>query len=160
MSKVVVFLFHRDLRLEDNIPLQQALDFAKEHDCAVLPLFIFTPQQVGTKAVVKSAASVSCLIQSVVELDEELKKKYKSGLCILYDETVKALEKINEPNYSNIKAAIYKLADNPRPKGFKKLKGREGYRIRVADYRIIYAIFDDILVVDIIDLGHRKEVYD
>jgi mRNA interferase RelE/StbE len=46
------------------------------------------------------------------------------------------------------------------PKVSKKLKGREGYRIRVADYRIIYAIFDDILVVDIIDLGHRKEVYD
>lgn len=73
---------------------------------------------------------------------------------------IKALEKINEPYYSNIKTAIYKLADNPRPKGFKKLKGREGYRIRVADYRIIYAIFDDLLVVDIINLGHRKEVYD
>lgn len=73
---------------------------------------------------------------------------------------VKSLEKINEPYYSNIKVAIYKLADNPRPKGFKKLKGRDGYRIRVADYRIIYDIFDDVLVVDVIDLGHRKEIYD
>jgi mRNA interferase RelE/StbE len=73
---------------------------------------------------------------------------------------LKALEKINEPYYSNIKVAIYKLADNPRPKGFKKLKGREGYRIRVADYRIIYDIFDDVLVINVIDLGHRKEVYD
>ena len=47
---------------------------------------------------------------------------------------VKALQDINEPYYSNIKKAIYALADNPRPQGYKKLKGRDGYRIRVADY--------------------------
>ena len=56
---------------------------------------------------------------------------------------IKALEKINEPYYSNIKEAIYSLADNPRPEGYKKLKGRDGYRIRMADYRIIYDIFDN-----------------
>lgn len=38
----------------------------------------------------------------------------------------------------------------------QKLKGREGYRIRVNDYRIIYEIFDSTLLVDVIDLGHRK----
>ena len=98
MSKqdIVIFLFHRDLRLEDNVPLQEALDCAKENNSVVLPLFIFTPTQVGIKAVIKSVASVSCLIQSVVELDEDLKKKYKSGLCIMYDETIKALEKIHK----------------------------------------------------------------
>lgn len=42
---------------------------------------------------------------------------------------IKALLKINEPFYSNIKVAIYELANNPRPSGFKKLKGRDGYRI-------------------------------
>jgi mRNA interferase RelE/StbE len=73
---------------------------------------------------------------------------------------IKALENISEPYYSNIKEAIYRLADNPRPVGYKKLKGREAYRIRVADYRIIYDIFDDVLVVDVIDLGHRKDIYD
>lgn len=73
---------------------------------------------------------------------------------------MKALEKINEPNYSNIKEAIYSLADNPRPKGYKKLKGRDGYRIRVTDYRIIYDIFDEILIVEVIDLGHRKDIYE
>ncbi|MGY6560681.1 MAG: type II toxin-antitoxin system RelE family toxin [Luteibaculaceae bacterium] len=73
---------------------------------------------------------------------------------------IKALVKINEPNYSNIKEAIYSLADNPRPTGYKKLKGRDGYRIRVANYRIIYEIFDDILLVDVIDLGHRKDIYE
>ena len=69
---------------------------------------------------------------------------------------IKALEKINEPNYSNIKKAIYSLADNPRPQGYKKLKGRDGFRIRVGDYRVIYDIFDDVLLVDVIDLGTEK----
>ena len=46
---------------------------------------------------------------------------------------IKALEKINEPHYSNIKEAIYSLSNNPRPSGCKKLKGRDGYRIRVAN---------------------------
>jgi mRNA interferase RelE/StbE len=72
---------------------------------------------------------------------------------------IKALEKINEPYYSNIKETIYSLADNPRPIGYIKLKGREGYRIRVADYRIIYEILDNILIVDVIDIGHRKDIY-
>jgi mRNA interferase RelE/StbE len=75
-------------------------------------------------------------------------------------QAVKALEKINEPHYSNIKLAIYRLADNPRPQGFKKLKGRDGYRIRVADYRIIYDIFDVELFVEVIELGHRKNIYE
>jgi mRNA interferase RelE/StbE len=72
----------------------------------------------------------------------------------------KTLEKINEPYYSKIKTAILNLSKNPRPAGYKKLKGREGFRIRVADYRIIYEIFDDILSVDVIDLGHRKDIYE
>lgn len=72
----------------------------------------------------------------------------------------KALEKINEPYYSKIKTAILNLAKNARPKGYKKLKGRDGLRVRVADYRIIYNIFDNILTIDVIDLGHRKNIYD
>jgi mRNA interferase RelE/StbE len=55
---------------------------------------------------------------------------------------------------------IYGHADNLRPTGYKKQKGRDGYRIRVADYRIIYDIFDDVLLVDVIDLGHRKDIYE
>jgi len=73
---------------------------------------------------------------------------------------LKELAKINEPFYSQIKQAIYTLADNPRPPGCKKLKGRDGYRIRVGNYRIIYDIYDSELVVDIIALGHRKDIYD
>ena len=72
---------------------------------------------------------------------------------------IKVLSKINEPYYSNLKDAIFDLAEIPRPVGYKKLKGRDAYRIRVADYRIIYEINDEILLIDIIDLGHRKEIY-
>ena len=73
---------------------------------------------------------------------------------------IRALEKINEPYYATIKQAIYSLANNPRPQGCKKLKGRDGYRIRVADYRIIYDIFDEVLIIDVIDIGHRKDIYE
>ncbi|HQZ25150.1 MAG TPA: type II toxin-antitoxin system RelE/ParE family toxin [Flavobacterium sp.] len=76
------------------------------------------------------------------------------------NKVLKALVKINEPHYSAIKKQIYSLADNPRPQGYKKLKGRKGYRIRVGDYRVIYEIFDGILLIDVIDLGHRKEIYE
>ena len=73
---------------------------------------------------------------------------------------MKALEELDEPFYSNIKDAIYKLINDPRPNGCKKLKGRSGYRIRVSDYRVIYDIFDKQLIIDVIDLGHRKHIYE
>lgn len=76
------------------------------------------------------------------------------------NKVLKALIKINEPHYSAIKKQIYDLADNPRPQGYKKLKGRKGYRIRVGNYRVIYEIRDEILLIDVIDLGHRKEIYE
>jgi mRNA interferase RelE/StbE len=59
-----------------------------------------------------------------------------------------------------MKHSVTSLTDNPRPQGYRKLKGRDGYRIRVGDYRIIYDIFDSELVVDVIDLGHRKNIYE
>jgi mRNA interferase RelE/StbE len=79
---------------------------------------------------------------------------------ILRKRAIKSLQNISEPYYSNIKKAIYNLADEPRPYGYKKLKGRDGYRIRVANYRIIYDIFEENLVISIVDLGHRKDIYE
>jgi mRNA interferase RelE/StbE len=52
------------------------------------------------------------------------------------------------------------MGANPRPHGCKKLKGREGYRIRVGNYRIIYDIFDRELIVDVIAVGDRKDIYE
>ncbi len=71
----------------------------------------------------------------------------------------KKLSKIPAPYYTTIKTAILNLGDNPRPHGYKKLKGMDAFRIRVADYRIIYEIHDHVLLVDVIDLGHRKDIY-
>ncbi|WP_457133335.1 type II toxin-antitoxin system RelE family toxin [Mucilaginibacter sp. UYNi724] len=55
--------------------------------------------------------------------------------------------------------AIIGLGHNPRPSGHRKLAGREGYRIRAGNYRIIYSIIDDELIIKVITLGHRKDVY-
>jgi mRNA interferase RelE/StbE len=72
-------------------------------------------------------------------------------------------EKFLDKTPDNIAAPILRtlasLAENPRPNGYKKLKGQNGYRVRVGNYRIIYEIHDKILVVEVIDLGHRREIY-
>ena len=72
----------------------------------------------------------------------------------------KQLEKIPEPDYSRVKKALLDLTRDPRPPGCKKLKGRNGYRIRQGDYRIIYSINDHILTVFVIAAGHRKDIYE
>lgn len=72
----------------------------------------------------------------------------------------KQLDKLSDNIAEPIIDAIAGLEENPRPAGFKKLKGRDGYRIRAGSYRIIYDIFDTELIVDIITLGHRKDVYE
>jgi mRNA interferase RelE/StbE len=56
--------------------------------------------------------------------------------------------------------AINSLSDDPRPPGSLKLQGNEElYRIRIGDYRIIYQIQDRVLLVLIVDIGHRGEIY-
>ncbi len=62
-------------------------------------------------------------------------------------------------DYERLKQAILKLAENPRPAGYKKLVGREGWRIRVGNYRIIYEIDDREKKILILHIGHRKDVY-
>jgi mRNA interferase RelE/StbE len=68
--------------------------------------------------------------------------------------------KFRSQTASRIKFFINQLAKNPRPQGCKKLKGRNGYRIRQGNYRIIYEIKDSILTVFILAAGHRKEIYE
>lgn len=59
-----------------------------------------------------------------------------------------------------IQGAIALLAEDPRPPAARKLQGRDGLRVRVVDYRIIYTVEDDVLLVVVVTLGHRREVYD
>jgi len=70
----------------------------------------------------------------------------------------KQLKKIPERDYQKVMTSIAALANNPRPPGCKKLKGRLGYRIREGNYRVIYEIKDKTLTV--IEAGDRKEIYD
>ena len=60
---------------------------------------------------------------------------------------------------TRVRAAIAALADNPRPHGCIKLTDREAWRIRVGDYRVIYEIDDNQLLVTVVQVGNRRDVY-
>ncbi|MGH7966644.1 MAG: type II toxin-antitoxin system RelE family toxin [Candidatus Binatia bacterium] len=56
--------------------------------------------------------------------------------------------------------ALRTLETNPRPSGIEKLKGENNaYRLRVGDYRILYEVYDKVLLVLVVKIGHRREVY-
>ena len=62
--------------------------------------------------------------------------------------------------YRRFRSALDSLSANPRPPDCTKLQGASDlYRIRVGDYRIIYQIQDDVLLVLVIEIGHRREIY-
>ena len=71
----------------------------------------------------------------------------------------KAVTSLDKPLRRKILAAIDALAADPRPVGCRKLAGQQAWRIRVGDYRIIYEIHDQVLLVIVIDIGHRREIY-
>ena len=71
----------------------------------------------------------------------------------------KQLSKIPAKDYHKIKQAIFNLAKNPRPHNCEKLKGREGWKFRYGNYRVVYEIEDKLLIVCVIKIGHRKDVY-
>lgn len=71
----------------------------------------------------------------------------------------KALAKLPRRDSERIVTAVRSLELDPRPTGAKKLTGAPGWRIRVGDYRIVYTINDGELVVIVIKIGHRREIY-
>ncbi|MDJ0904344.1 MAG: type II toxin-antitoxin system RelE/ParE family toxin [Xenococcus sp. MO_188.B8] len=81
-----------------------------------------------------------------IKLDRKVKKDFKS---------------ISAQDIKRIKSAIKALSINPRPDGCTKLKGnqRDYYRIRVGNYRVVYSIEDRILLVLVVRIGHRREIY-
>lgn len=73
---------------------------------------------------------------------------------------LKELEKLPKKITARVRDAINDLALAPRPRGCKKLEGEEDtYRIRVGDYRVIYEVHDDLVIVLIIRIRHRKDAY-
>ena len=81
-------------------------------------------------------------------------------IAVLSKKAQKQLDKLSDNIAEPILEAIISLEENPRPQSYQKLKGRDGYRIRVGNYRIIYDILNVELLIDIIALGHRKDIYD
>lgn len=72
----------------------------------------------------------------------------------------KDLDGIAKTDRRRILKSIERLAFDPRQGGSKKLSGSERYRIRQGNYRILYSIEDDRLVVIVVKVGHRREVYE
>ena len=72
----------------------------------------------------------------------------------------RAFRKLDQPARQKLRPVIDALALNPRPPGMTKLAGEPDlYRVRSGDYRIIYAIRDRILLVLVVALGHRRDIY-
>lgn len=72
----------------------------------------------------------------------------------------RALGKLDPPIRGRLQGAIALLAKDSRPPAARALHGGAVLRVRVGDYRIIYAVADDVLLVVVVTLGNRREVYD
>jgi mRNA interferase RelE/StbE len=72
----------------------------------------------------------------------------------------RSLKKLPKNIQNQLKNTIRSLAENPRPQGVKKLSGDYNlYRVRQGDYRVIYEIQDEVLLIIIVLAGHRKQIY-
>jgi mRNA interferase RelE/StbE len=83
--------------------------------------------------------------------------KYK---ILIKASAAKEIERIpSKKDRRRVIERIHSLSDEPRPRGCQKLSGQERYRLRQGVYRIVYSIEDDELIVHIVKVGHRKDVY-
>lgn len=83
--------------------------------------------------------------------------RYRVELRSAAEKDLRRLSSVIRPR---VVAAIWLLADNPRPANCRKIVGgRNAYRIRVGDYRVIYTVSDVVLVVAIENIRHRREAY-
>jgi mRNA interferase RelE/StbE len=73
---------------------------------------------------------------------------------------IKSLRTVHPNDRARIQGAIALLAQDPRPPGARALQGRPALRVRVGDYRIIYTVQDDVLLIVVVALGHRRDIYD
>ena len=80
---------------------------------------------------------------------------------VITTSAIKELEAIDRKgDRQRIVRTIQALAENPRAPGCEKLAGPEGrYRMRVGSYRVVYAVHDTRQLVDVVKIGHRREVY-
>ena len=72
----------------------------------------------------------------------------------------KEIQKLPRPLITKIVSAVDNLSSNPFPQGVRKLVGTENtYRIRIGDYRVLYNLIEQKVIIEIIRVGHRKDVY-
>ena len=71
----------------------------------------------------------------------------------------KELARLPDREFERVRDAIRSLPETPRPPGCLKLSGRDGWRIRVGDYRVVYEIDDKAHTVTVQHVGHRRDVY-
>jgi mRNA interferase RelE/StbE len=71
----------------------------------------------------------------------------------------KELENIPKKNLRKIVKRIQSFAQNPRPAGSQKLSGQQQYRVRQGDYRVVYSVDDKDSIIDIVKIGHRRQIY-
>lgn len=83
----------------------------------------------------------------------------KSYEVSILPRAMKELGAIPPRDHEAVIEAILGLAGNPRPRGTKKLRGGDLWRLRVGDYRVLYTIQDKRLIVIVVRVGHRREAY-
>ena len=69
------------------------------------------------------------------------------------------LDRLPAQLHERISQKLLRLEDTPRPQGVQKLQGQDRYRIRIGEYRVLYVIDDRAKTVEIVAIGHRRDVY-
>ncbi len=73
---------------------------------------------------------------------------------------LRQLRKLDPPARRRVQAAVELLAEEPRPPGARQLVGGDGeWRVRTGDYRVVYEVHDQVLLVLVVAVGHRREIY-
>lgn len=133
----VIYIFHRDLRIVDNRGLNVAIQWAREHDAVIVPLFVFTPAQVGRSNPHKSYASIHFMIDSLRDLEAAIAAD-GGHLCIAYGDTVGVLKEAKKAGTEV--AAVFDVRDYT-----PYAKQREAaIRAWAAGEGLVYEAVDDI----------------
>mgnify|MGYP001050763015 FL=1 len=83
----------------------------------------------------------------------------ESYRILVRESAVGELERLPKKDLSRVIRRIQGLAAQPRPSGSEKLSAQERYRVRQGDYRIVYAVDDGGRTVEVVKIGHRREIY-
>lgn len=71
----------------------------------------------------------------------------------------KEMDRLPAAVFKRVATALLSLEQDPRPRGCRKLRGSDQYRLRVGVYRVLYVISDEDRLVEVVAVGHRRDVY-